>query len=260
MAWLKRVLKSDAVRGMGCWIGAQYIRLVYHTSRWDVIGREHADRLWDEGKPFIVAFWHGRLLLIPYAWRKGAPVKFLISQHRDGELISRTIAHLGLGAIRGSAARKGKDKDKGGAAALRAMTRAVKAGECVGITPDGPRGPRMRATMGVAAVAKLTGVPVIPVAYATARARVMGSWDKFILGFPFTRGAMVWGAPIAVPRDADETALEAIRLQIETDLIAVTNAADAHVGRPAIEPDPAPEQTQVEPRQMEPGQMEAGHA
>ena len=253
MALLKTILKSDAVRAAGCWIGAQYIRLVYYTGRWEVVGREHADRFWAGDRPFILAFWHGRLLLIPYAWRKGAPVKFLISQHRDGELISRTIAHLGLGSIRGSAARKDKaDKNKGGAGALRTMLKEIKAGTSIGITPDGPRGPRMRASMGVAAVAKLTGAPVIPVAYSVSRGQILRSWDRFILAKPFAKGAMVWGAPIEVPRDADDDALEAFRERIERDLTAVTNDADGRVGRPAIEPDPAPDPA--------PGLAEHGHA
>jgi lysophospholipid acyltransferase (LPLAT)-like uncharacterized protein len=139
MSLLKSILKSDAVRGVGCWIGAQYIRFVFYTGRWTTEGRETADNLFAEGKPFVVAFWHGRLLLIPYAWPKGKAVKFLISQHRDGELISRTIGHLGLGSIRGSASNKNKSKNKGGATALRTMMKSLKAGECVGITPDGAR-------------------------------------------------------------------------------------------------------------------------
>lgn len=240
MSLLKRILKSDAVRRLGCWLGAQYIRLVYHTSQWEVIGREAADAHWDADKPFILAFWHGRLLLIPYAWRRGKPVRFLISQHRDGELISNTIAHLGLGSIRGSANRKDKGKNKGGVAALRAMLKSVAAGECVGITPDGPRGPRMRATEGVAAVAKLTGVPVIPVAYSMARARILGSWDRFVLAWPFSRGVVVWGEPITVSRDADATQIEAARAEIEAALNTVTREADHRAGRVAVEPDPAP--------------------
>ena len=69
------------------------------------------------------------------------PFKMVISHHQDGELIAQTIGMLGFGSIGGSSSR-------GGVGAVRAMLRALKAGECVGVTPDGPRGPRMQAAQG----------------------------------------------------------------------------------------------------------------
>lgn len=153
----------------------------------------------------------------------------LVSHHRDGRLIAETIAHLGVDSVAGSTSR-------GGASAVRAMVRLIRKGECVGVTPDGPRGPRMHAQPGVAAIAKLSGAPVVPMAYATRRRRVLGSWDRFMLPTPFNRGVFVWGKPIAVPADADEARLEEARREIEEALNAVTAEADRLSGHEPVRP------------------------
>ena len=117
--------------------------------------------------------------------------------------------------------------------------RAVKHGEWVGITPDSPPGPRMRAKNGAAALARLAGVPVIPASYSLARRRVWWkSWDRLIVPLPFSAGVFLWGAPIHVPADADERALERARLAIEQALTRLSDEADRRYGHPAIAPDP----------------------
>ncbi len=231
MTIAKRLLRNEGLRASLCALAALYIRLVGASGRWRVVGGEHPAALWDAGRPFIAAFWHGRILMMPYCWRPGVAAKILISQHPDGQLIARTIGHFGFGAVTGSSS-------KGGRAALRAILRAIDRGECIGITPDGPRGPRMRASMGVIDIARLSGAPVLPIAFATSRRKVLGSWDRFIVALPFSRGAFVWGAPIEAPRNADARARETMRRQLEDRLNAVAAEADRLVGRTAIEPAP----------------------
>ncbi|MBW7850556.1 MAG: lysophospholipid acyltransferase family protein [Rhodospirillales bacterium] len=233
MRLLKRIAKSAWFQGVLCRLAAQYIRLVHATGRWEVIGGDIPARYWDTGRPFIFAFWHGRLLLMAHAWRRGLPIHMLTSQHRDGQLIGRTMGAFGVEMVIGSTTR-------GGATALRGMVRLLKAGQYVGITPDGPRGPRMRATPGVVQVAKLSGAPIIPAAYSAARCRRLGSWDRFMVPLPFSRGVFVWGRPIEVAPDASEAALEALREEVENRLNALTFAADQRMGQPAVEPAPWP--------------------
>ena len=111
-----------------------------------------------------------------------------------------------------------------------AMLRALKEGCVIGLTPDGPRGPRMRASEGLAALARLSGVPVIPVACAFRRRRILSTWDRMILPLPFTRGVLIWGDPITVPTDARGPELEKARLTLETALTALTREADLRCG------------------------------
>ncbi|HEY1721378.1 MAG TPA: lysophospholipid acyltransferase family protein [Magnetospirillaceae bacterium] len=229
MGLLKALSRSDAVRRPLCWVGAQYIRFVRITSRWEAIGAELPAQFWDDGQPFILAFWHGRILMMPYCWRRTQPIRMLISSHRDGQIIARTVSHFGIETVQGSSS-------KGGSAALRAMLKSLKDGVCVGITPDGPRGPRMRASEGIVQVARLSGATVIPCTFSTTRRKVLGSWDRFLLAWPFTRGVFVWGAPITVRRDADDTAQESARIAIERALNAITEDADARMGHAPLQP------------------------
>ncbi|MBP6011125.1 MAG: lysophospholipid acyltransferase family protein [Alphaproteobacteria bacterium] len=238
----RRIRKSDGARRVVCWLVAQYIRLVWATGRWEIKNSATPERYWREGKPFVIAFWHGRLLILPAMWPTSAKISMLISMHRDGELIARAIGYFGHGTVRGSAAKPGSDKDKGGVAALRGMLKALKANEYVGITPDGPRGPRMRATDGIVTVARVAGVPIIPCSYSARSRVVLSTWDRFILPLPFTRGVIMWGEPISVPRDADVAALDAARLAVEAGLMAATNDADELMGVAPVEPEPMTQQ------------------
>lgn len=229
MGLVKRLTGSDRVRSALCWLGANYIRLVYVTGRWEVIGGDIPAFFWDQDAPFILAFWHGRILMMPYCWRRERKISMLISAHRDGILISETVRHFGIETVSGSS-------NRGGAAAFRAMIKALRDGICVGITPDGPRGPRMRASEGIIQVAKLSGAQIIPCAFSAARRRVLGSWDRFAVALPFTRGVFVWGKPIGVPRDTPDSAMEVLRLMVEDGLNAVTRDADLRMGQTPVEP------------------------
>jgi len=230
----KRILDSEAVRGAATVLAALYIRIVWATTRWDYDGAEIPQAFWGRGEPFVLAVWHGRLLMVAPTWPRGqCPVLALISKHRDGELIARTISRLGFEAIRGSSSRGT------GANALRQVVRALKEGTSIVFTPDGPRGPRMRASEGIVSTAKLSGAAVVPFAFGASRRRHLRSWDRFLLPLPFGRGALVWGAPIRVPRDAGEAESAAALTQIEAAITAVTGRADRRTGHLPVEPAPA---------------------
>jgi lysophospholipid acyltransferase (LPLAT)-like uncharacterized protein len=229
MGLAKRIGKSESLRGLLCWLGSLYIRFAHASGRWRVEGGETAAQLWDQGQPFILAFWHGRILMMPKSWRPSVPIHMLISQHRDGQLIARTVSHFGIRTVAGSSTR-------GGSAALRAMLKALKGGQCVGITPDGPKGPRMRASDGIVNLAKLAGVPILPATFSCRKRRLLGSWDRFAVALPFSEGLFVWGEPIHVARDADEAGLDQARLLVEDGLNAITRRADAAMGQTTPDP------------------------
>lgn len=229
----RHLLRNRRLRAIACWLVSLYIRLVHATGRWRVLGNETADRMGDEGRPFILCFWHGRILMMPFAWRRRDQVHMLISGHIDGRLIARTVRQFGIKTVAGSSS-------KGGGAAIRAMLKILANGGWVGITPDGPRGPRMRAAAGIVKVARMAGVPILPLTFGADRCRTLRSWDRFVVPLPLARGVFIWGAPIEVPRDADPAAQERARRQVEDALNAITAQADRLCGRPAVEPAPMP--------------------
>lgn len=230
MKAIKKILKSDGAKAVISVLAAGYIWLVYRTSRWQVINGEAPHARMSAGDPFILAFWHGRLLMMPISVQKKTRVNVMISHHGDGEIIARTIKHWGQDSIRGSAS-------KGAASAIKQMLKALKKGEVAVITPDGPRGPRMRAQDGVVRLAAMSGMTVYPVSFSVTRGKILGSWDRFLLAAPFSRGVVIWGDGIEVPRRDEGGAFEAARAAIEASLTRITRDADALCHRETVEPE-----------------------
>ena len=227
---LRRLARKPKVTAALSWLAAKYIRLVWYTGSWKVDNQEIPSALVANKKPFIACFWHGRMLMIPNAWTYDVPISILISRHRDGVFISQTLRHLKVGTIAGSSS-------EGGRGALLSIVRALRRGEYIGITPDGPRGPRMRVAPGAISAAKLTGASLLPITFAASRSRVFSSWDRFMLPFPFGRGVVRIGNPIEVPRNANEKLAEQIRRELEHVLTDLTVTLDAEMGRDPVLPD-----------------------
>lgn len=230
---MRSIIHHPKVQAILCWAAAGYIRLVKRTGRWSIVGDEALIACIASEKPFIAAFWHGRLLMMPYACETpGRVVDMLVSDHSDGRLIARTIGYFGYSTVVGSTSH-------GGANAARRLTRRLKNENGIaGITPDGPRGPRMRASEGVVALARLAGVPIFTVTYSTNRGTLVNSWDRFLVPYPFGRGVFMWSGPIEVPRDADKATLESKRIEVEISLNASVRRCDEMMGRSTVEPAP----------------------
>jgi hypothetical protein len=231
MGWSKRLLRTESGQRALAGAAALYVRLVAKTTRWRVedtaVQPIHA-----ADEPGILAFWHGRLMMMPIAWRgRPRPFHMMISEHRDGALIARTIKHLDIETT-------GSDSKSGGLAALREMKRRMDDGGWVGITPDGPRGPRMRAKPGAIKLSQLSGRPIVPVSLGVSRRRLLGTWDRFLVAWPFGRGVIVFGEPIRVPRITDTDTLEDLRKELEDRLNALTAEADRRCGVETVRPVP----------------------
>jgi hypothetical protein len=195
------------------------IRLTRRTMRVRHVGRDVIGLVRARGRPYIHAFWHGHLFLMPYSY-EGPGISILISAHADGELIARTMGWFGHRSIRGSTT-------SGGAAALRQAVRALREGRDLGFTPDGPRGPRHQVQMGVIQAARLGGAPIVPVAFAASRCQRLGSWDRFVVPWPFSRGVFVYGEPLEVPAGAGAGEMETARRELENRLNQATARAEA---------------------------------
>ncbi|TDI42923.1 MAG: DUF374 domain-containing protein [Acidobacteria bacterium] len=210
-------------RRLAPWLAAWLVRGLHATMRIRHVHREELQRLQDQGQNYIIAFWHGQLLMMTYCYT-GQRMAILISHHADGELIARTMNWLGYESVRGSSSR-------GGRAALKALVSRLRSGWDIAFTPDGPRGPRWQAQPGVIQAARLCGVPIVPVAFSAHPARVFSSWDKFLLPYPFSRGVFTYGKPVYVARDSTREFQEASRLNLENTLVDLTKEADRLAGR-----------------------------
>ena len=225
---LKRFAKSALVGHIASTLIGTYIRLVFSTSRWQFLGREHFDKAEAEGNGVILAFWHGRLLMVPKVRKfTNKRVFMLISANRDGEIIARGVRSFGVEFIRGSSANPKKPgKNKSGASAIAQMAIALKEGQVVGVTPDGPRGPGETVQKGVIRLAQMSGAPIIPATYAVSRGRHLGTWDRFLLAMPFSKGVFAAGPAIKIPSESDPETVESARQTVENALLRITQQAD----------------------------------
>ncbi|MDQ7010273.1 MAG: lysophospholipid acyltransferase family protein [Mariprofundaceae bacterium] len=167
-------------------------KLLAYTIRWDYVG----ERYQPGQDPYILSFWHARILMMPFAF-KGWNGVMLISEHRDGAFIADAVELMGIASSRGSSTR-------GGVRAFLEMVRMARQGRPLGITPDGPKGPREVVQMGTVKLAKKTGLPLRSVCYATRRHWRAGSWDRFYIPRPFTRGVFVFSDVVYADADDEE--------------------------------------------------------
>jgi lysophospholipid acyltransferase (LPLAT)-like uncharacterized protein len=222
---LKRLLQQPTFRTVLAHLIGRYLLFALRTTRWTLHGEAHVSAYF-AGRPCIAAFWHERLPLMPALWlmakrqRPANRMHVLISRHRDGRLIASILRLFGANSIHASSSR-------GGAVGARALLALLANGDMVAVTPDGPRGPRRRAAPGVAHIAALADVEILPCGGQTSHRWTLGSWDRMVLPLPFGRGVLVCAAPIAVPREAWRASLPTITLALDQ----VAETADALCAR-----------------------------
>jgi lysophospholipid acyltransferase (LPLAT)-like uncharacterized protein len=195
-------------------LGSGLVGGLFLTTRERRIGHEHLHRFRAEGRPVVFACWHGQLLPLIHAHR-GEGVVVLVSEHGDGEYVTRLLHRNGFGTVRGSSTR-------GGTKGLKGLVRAGREGRDLAITPDGPRGPHGVFKPGALAVAQMTGAPVIPTAAGASSGWHFDSWDGFLVPRPMSRITVEYLPPRFVPRDADRLVLERMAAEIGSDLNAAT--------------------------------------
>jgi len=221
----RRSWRARAFLVVGGFVLAMAMRVVGWTARKRFVDEQELARRFETGEQVILTFWHGRMVMMPFAYR-GRGACIMNSRHRDGELISRAIQRFGIEVVHGSSTR-------GWVGGLKGLLAAHARGRDLVVVPDGPRGPRCRAKSGVIQLARATGTPIFPVSHAASRAWVMKrSWDWLSIPKPFARVTYVVGEPIVVPRDATPEDVEALRAELERRLNVATVAADADVGIP----------------------------
>ena len=213
---LKR-LEVAAIAGLGY----PLINALGRTLTWRVDGLQHYDAIVASGRQPVMAFWHGRILPATYYFRRRGIV-VITSENFDGEWIARIIEKFGYGTARGSTSR-------GGRRAILQLVKDMRAGRPAGFTVDGPRGPARVAQPGAVWLAKATGNPVLPFHLEASSSWSLKSWDRTQIPKPFSTVALVVGAPIEVPPDLSDDALEGVRAGLDATLWALEDRAHALV-------------------------------
>jgi lysophospholipid acyltransferase (LPLAT)-like uncharacterized protein len=224
-------IKKKMVAWWGPWIAYWAIKILGRTMRFEEVNPEIPRSFWEKGIPAIGAFWHGRLLMMPIVY-KGIKLSFLVSSHRDGQVVGNALKRFGFQAILGSTTRKG----------FSGFKKMVKAHESdIAIVPDGPRGPRHQVQIGVIELAKLTGRAVVPLTFSASKRKILNTWDQFLLPYPFSKGVFIWGEPIHIDPNGNKVHLEEKRLLLEKQLHELTEKADHYFDSPPPHPSPSRE-------------------
>jgi len=180
------------------WLATLRVRIVVHPALAQV-----------QGRPWVLAFWHGTQWPL-LAWRRRRRTVVLVSLSSDGAIQARVLAMLGLRVVRGSSSRSG-------ASGLAAVVRAMRREEAdAAFAVDGPRGPYGVAKGGAVVAARAAGGVLVPMAGAVRQGVVLRrTWDRFAVAWPFTRVDLALGAPIEPGRATAEARADVERALIE---------------------------------------------
>lgn len=203
-------------------LGYWAIRIIGRTLRWHAENLDTLKSIRDSGRNAILAFWHGRIFMATYRFRAQGIV-VMISQNRDGEYISQVIQRFGYGVARGSSS-------KGSYGATVEILRAMQNGQDVGLSIDGPRGPRYVAKPGAAFLAKKSANPVIPFSISVEKKWTMNSWDHFQVPKPFSRAVLLVGEPVYVDENASDEEVGMAEAKIQSSLEGLRDRGDSWWG------------------------------
>lgn len=226
MSLRKKIANSKRVQSFVTTLFERYIRFCYFTSKWQRIGFEPLDQAVRDGEAVIVGVWHQRLIMAPYMFDTSlGPICTLTADSRAGRLAGDLLGRFGFDTV----SMKSRERH---VVASRKILKRIGQGMSVGIAADGPRGPARVSSDVPIMWARSSGKRVFTLAFSQERVVQVPTWDKQWLPSPFSRGVFIcreWDVP--VPRRAENANYEALRLEFEVALEALTVEADQHVGR-----------------------------
>lgn len=195
------------------------VDLLCKTLRIKFINRNIVEQLEKENKPYVIAFWHGTMLL-PWFINRNKNFAALTSQSKDGELLARILKYWNYTVVRGSS-------HKGGNIALGIMVDYAKNNMSVAVTPDGPRGPAFQMKAGAVVAAKKSSVPLVLLGIGYKKKRVLKSWDKFQVPKFFSKANALFAGPFYIDSELDFEKTNALIIEYEKVLNQLQNEAAA---------------------------------
>ena len=196
----KKLLKKKFVQNILGFFTFLYIRAVNLTSSIQFENESIPKQFWNNDKPFILAFWHSQLMMIGFAWKKKQNVNILASSHSDGRFGAIVGKYFNLNNIQTS--------EKNKSVSLRSIFKLLNDNNYIGITPDGPRGPKEIVSEGIIKIAKTSKVPIIPIGFWSSKNFKLKSWDSFLITLPFSKCSFVWNKPLEIPYNIQENQIQ----------------------------------------------------
>lgn len=188
-------LKKSFLRLTGHYLIDKAVNILCKSLRVKIRNEKNIERLKKENKNFIVAFWHGTMLL-PWFLHRNERIAALISKSKDGDLLARLLRKWNYQVIRGSSS-------SGGDVALRIMIDYAINNNSIAITPDGPRGPAKKMKAGAIITAKKSGLPLVLMGVGYKRKRVLKNWDSFQIPAFFSKTNIIYSEPVFIDQNLD---------------------------------------------------------
>ena len=204
------------IASAGYWL----VRSLGPTLRFEVLGWQHAERVYAAGRRIIFAFWHRSIFSVMW-WARDRGIVVMNSTNFDGQWTRRVIERLGYGTAQGSSTR-------GGLRGLAVMAQRLEHGLDVAFTIDGPRGPRYVAKPGPVMLARRTGCPIMVFHAGLKTAHTFHrTWDLFQIPYPFSRAVIAFAPPIDVRADADREEMARKHSEMQAALERVRDLAES---------------------------------
>jgi lysophospholipid acyltransferase (LPLAT)-like uncharacterized protein len=202
--------KQDSLRVLGQLFLTNIVTALCKSLKIEKINDETIKKLDEENKNYILAFWHGTMLL-PWFLHGSPKFAALISKSKDGDLLAKLLKHWEYEVVRGSSS-------SGGDVALGIMVDFAKNNYSVSITPDGPRGPAYKLKAGAVIAAKKSGIPLVLAGIGYKKKKVLSNWDRFEIPYFFSKARVVYSKPIYVDADLSYEETSAVIANCENKL------------------------------------------
>ena len=228
---LKKITKSTVFARCFSFLMFLYATLVGKTTKWKYVGLDNFAKI--SNKPVIWIAWHSRATMMPFFWKKvvkNRRMSALVSPHQDGQLIANFLRWYGISPVNGSTNERARQS------ALELM-RDLQNGIDLFISPDGPRGPRMRMKKSPIYFAQKTGAQIVCVCFSSKKAFIAEkAWDKTMIAYPFTEGVFATGKPLEVPANLTDDEVEKYRSELENIANKLSFECDKYAGREPVLP------------------------
>lgn len=205
---------------------AMLYRALAWTWRWEVRHRDRWEGIIEREGLALLAVWHESTVIF-LQLHSGRNVHSAASPSFDGELAARVMRRFDIGMVRGSSSR-------GGGFALDNLLRAAPHVPAIGLTVDGPRGPRRVAKPGIAVLSARLQKPIAANACTAYPVWRLRSWDRLMIPKPFARIVATFAEEIPPPPTDSPEDVEATRLLVEKTLTRLHDELDAEMSERAV--------------------------
>ena len=217
MSIKKKLVKNSLIQNFLALITALYIYFIRMTSNIKYENMHVPEFYWKNNKPFILAFWHGQLMMLSAAWQIKKDLNILASSHSDGRFGALVAKHFNLNNI--------PAPSKNNNVSLRPIFNILNQKNYIAITPDGPRGPKEKVSEGIIRIAKFSKVPIIALGFSSSKNFKLKSWDAFLVSKPFSKCSFVWSEPFKIPEDLPDDKILEYQTKLEKEINQCINKA-----------------------------------